>query len=77
MCTPLSSSSLAAVEYGHLRLKHSDWVLQTAKKFIVYLGPYVGYEEQFMVILVVIEAIRSHTVLGGVKKIGMLYKLWF
>jgi hypothetical protein len=40
LCTPLSSSSLAAVEYGHLRLKHSDFA--DSKEIHRVVGPVCG-----------------------------------
>jgi hypothetical protein len=71
MCTPpLSSYSPAAVgKSGCLRLKHSDWVFQTAKEIHCVMGVLcVGYEEQFMAILTVIEAGRPHMVPGSTSK---------
>jgi hypothetical protein len=60
--------------------KYLDWVLQRTNEIHHVVGvSCMSYEEQFMAILIVIEAGHPQMVLGSTSKLGskgiMLYKL--
>lgn len=70
--TPLSSYQPVVLKiYGSSSFEYSEWVLQRVKEIYLVVGvSCVSFKEQFMAIMISIEASRSHKVSASSSKLG-------